>query len=48
MKYELLTTNEDGVQEITGNDPTRIRVLVDMEPFAALELLGLHRIEVAE
>lgn len=48
LSFVTVTTNEDGVQEITGNDPTRIRVLVDMEPFAALELLGLHRIEVAE
>lgn len=48
LSFVTVTTNEDGVQEITGNDPTRIRVVVDMDPFAALSLLGLHRIEVAE
>lgn len=48
LSFVTAATDEQGVQTITGNDPTKIRVVVDMEPFAALELLGLHRIEVAE
>ena len=48
LSFVTVTTLADGVQTIVGNDPTKIRVLVDMEPFAALSLLGLHRIEVAE
>ena len=48
ISFVTVTTDAEGVQTIVGNDPTRIRVLVDMEPLAALELLGLHRIEVAE
>lgn len=48
LSFVTVTTDADGVETITGNDSTKIRVLVDMEPFAALELLGLHRMEVAE
>ena len=48
LSFVTVTTDVDGGQTITGNDATKIRVLVDTEPFAALELLGLHRIEVAE
>lgn len=48
LSFVTVTTNEAGVQTITNNDPTKIRVVVDMEPFAAMSLLGLHRIEVAE
>ena len=48
ISFVTVTTDAEGVQTVTGNDPSKIRVLVDMEPFAALELLGLHRIEVAE
>ena len=48
LSFVTVTTDEEGVQTITGNDPSKIRVLVDMEPFAAIELFGLHRIEVAE
>ena len=46
--FVQFTTDEEGVTTITGNDSTKIRVVVDVEPFAALELLGLYRIEVAE
>lgn len=48
LSFVTVTTDEEGAQTITGNDPTKIRVIVDMEPFAALSLLGLHRIEVEE
>lgn len=48
LSFVTVTTDTEGVQTITGNDPTKIRVVVDMEPFAALETLGLHRIEVVE
>lgn len=48
LSFVTVTTDAEGGQTVTGNDSTKIRVLVDMEPFAALELLGLHRIEVAE
>lgn len=48
LSFVTVTTDAEGGQTITGNDATKIRVVVDMEPFAALELLGLHRIEVAE
>lgn len=48
LSFVTVTTDEDGVQAITGNDSTKIRVVVDVEPFAALELLGLYRVEVAE
>lgn len=46
LSFVIITTDEDGTQTITGNDATKIRVVVDVEPFAALSLLGLHRIEV--
>lgn len=48
LSFVTVTTDVDGVETITGNDPSKIRVIVDMEPFAALSLLGLHRIEAAE
>lgn len=48
LSFVTVTIDENGAQTITGNDSTKIRVIVDAEPFAALELLGLHRIEVAE
>lgn len=48
LSFVTITTNAEGAQTITGNDPSKIRVIVDMEPFAALSLLGLHRIEAAE
>lgn len=48
LSFVTVITNEDGVQTITGNDSSKIRVLVDMEPFTALDLLGLRRIEAAE
>ena len=48
LSFVTVTTDEDGAQIITGNDSTKIRVVVDAEPFAALELFGLHRIEVLE
>lgn len=48
LPFVTVTTDADGVETITGNDPSKIRVIVDMEPFAALSLLGLHRIEAAE
>ena len=48
LSFVTVTTDADGVETITGNDPIKIRVIVDMEPFAALSLLGLHRIEAAE
>ena len=48
LSFVTVTTDSEGAQTITGNDPSKIRVVVDMEPFAALSLLGLHRIEAAE
>ena len=48
LSFVTIATDEEGTQSITGNDSTKIRVVVDMEPFAAMSLLGLHRIEVAE
>lgn len=48
LSFVTVATDEDGVQAIIGNDSTKIRVVVDVEPFAALELLGLYRVEVAE
>lgn len=48
LSFVTVTTDADGVETITGNDPSKIRVIVDMEPFAALSLFGLHRIEAAE
>jgi hypothetical protein len=48
LAFVTVTTDAEGVKTINGNDPAKIRVLVDMEPFAALSLLGLHRIEVEE
>ena len=48
MSFVTVTIDAEGVQTITGNDSTKIRVVVDAEPLAAIELLGLHRIEVAE
>ena len=46
LSFVTVTTDEQGVQTATGNDPTKIRVVVDMEPFAALSVFGLSRIEV--
>lgn len=48
LSFVTVTTDVEGGQTITENDTTKIRVVVDVEPFAALELLGLCRIEVAE
>lgn len=48
MSFVTVTTNEDGTQTITGNDPSKIRVVVDMEPFAALNIFGLTRLEQNE
>ena len=48
LSFVAVTTDENGAQTITGNDSANIRVVVDADPFYALELLGLHRIEVAE
>lgn len=48
LSFVTVATDAEGVQTVTGNDATKIRVVVDMEPFAALSLLGLHRIEVSE
>lgn len=48
MSFVTVTTDSEGAQTVTGNDATKIRVVVDMEPFAALDLFGLHRIEVVE
>lgn len=48
LSFVTVTADVEGGQTITGNDATKIRVVIDVEPFAALELLGLHRIEVAE
>lgn len=48
LSFVTIATDEEGTQSIAGNDSAKIRVVVDMEPLAALSLLGLHRIEVAE
>ena len=47
LSFVTVTTDADGMPTITGNDPSKIRVVVDMEPFAALSVLGLSRV-VAE
>ena len=47
LSFVTVTTDADGVQNITGNDPTKIRVVVDVEPFAALSVLGLSRVVTA-
>ena len=48
LSFVTITTDDDDVQTITGNDPAKIRVVVDIEPFAALSLLGLSRIEAEQ
>ena len=48
LSFVTITEDAEGGQTVTGNDPTKIRVIVDMEPFVALSLFGLHRIEVSE
>ena len=48
LSFVAVTSDAEGGQTVTGNETTKIRVVVDMEPFSALSLLGLHRIEVAE
>ena len=48
LSFVTVKLDADSGQTITGNDSTKIRVVVDVEPFVALELLGLYRIEVAE
>ena len=45
LSFVTVTTGAEGAQTITGNDATKIRAVVDMEPFAALSALGLSRIE---
>ena len=42
--FVQFTTGEDGVTTITGNDITKIRVLIDVEPLAALAQIGLTRV----
>ena len=44
LSFVTVTTDEGGTQTIKGNDPSKIRVVVDMEPFAALSVLGLSRV----
>ena len=48
LSFVTVATDAEGGQTVNGNDPDKIRVVVDAEPFAALSLLGLHRIEVEE
>lgn len=48
LAFVTVTTDTEGGRTINGNDHAKIRVVVDMEPFAAIELFGLHRIEVEE
>ena len=38
-----VSTDADGVTTLTNNDPTKIRVVTDAEPLAALATLGLTR-----
>lgn len=38
-----ITTDTDGVTTLTNNDPTKIRVVTDIEPLSALVTLGLTR-----
>ena len=38
-----ISTDADGVTTLTNNDPTKIRVVTDAEPLAALATLGLTR-----
>ena len=47
LSFVTVTTDEQGVQTATGNDPTKIRVIVDMDPFSALSVLGLNRVVTA-
>ena len=48
LYFVTVTTDAEGVRTVTGNDPTKIRVLVDMEPLAALNIFGLTRLEQNE
>lgn len=48
LSFVTVATDAEGGQTVNGNDPDKIRVVVDAEPFAALSLLGLHRIEIEE
>ena len=42
--FVQFTADEEGATTITGNDTSKIRVLVDVEPLSALAQLGLTRI----
>lgn len=44
LSFVSVTTDGDGAPTIIGNDSTKIRVLVDVEPLSALAQLGLIRI----
>jgi len=43
LSFVTATYQGDGTPVITGNDPTKIRVAVDMEPLQAISLFGLSR-----
>jgi len=43
LSFVTVTQQEDGSEVITGNDSTKIRVAVDMEPLQALSLFRLYK-----
>jgi len=42
--FPTIATDEAGLATLTGNDMSKIQVMLDVEPFAALGLLGLERV----
>jgi len=45
LSFVASTCQDDGSEVITGNDPTKIRVAVDMDPMRAIALFGLARVQ---
>jgi len=45
LSFVTVVYHEDGSQVITGNDHTKIRVAVDMDPMRAIALFGLARVQ---
>jgi len=44
LSFVAVTQQEDGSEVITGNDPAKIRVAVDIDPAHALAIFGLTRV----
>jgi len=45
LSFVTMTQHEGGSEVITGNDPTKIRVAVDMDTVRAIALFGLERVQ---